>query len=156
MRGDLHRAARTWRLLMRARGPDRLSPPPRSAPGRARGVALLLVMVSIAVLGALTGEFAYESRGAILAATNAEAEVHAFFHARSAMEISRLVVLAPKLLAGKFGPLLAMAKASGGQTSTPSPVAAGTSGRRSRCSSTAASCAPAAYGSPVRSPARPS
>ena len=119
MRAEIRRAASTWCLLMRARGPTRLrrtSPPLRA---RVRGVALLIVMVSVAVLGALTSEFAYESRGAILAATNAEAEVHAFFHARSAMEIARLVVLAPKLLAGQFGPLLAMAKSSGASTQTP-------------------------------------
>ena len=106
---QLVRAGRAWARVLRATGPEAAQRPPRRGgrKARQRGVALLIVMASVAILAALTGEFAYESRGTMLAAANAEAEVHAFFHARSAMEIARLVVISQKV-ANQY---LGMAKA---------------------------------------------
>jgi len=69
----------------------------RKRHSKSRGVALLVVMLGVVILGTLSTEFAYETRGSIMASVNAEAEMHAYFHARSAMEIARLVIISQKV-----------------------------------------------------------
>jgi hypothetical protein len=65
-------------------------------PGTQRGVALLIVMVTVAVMGALSTEFAYNTRTNIWMAGNVTAETQALYHARSSMEIALLAVNAKK------------------------------------------------------------
>jgi len=63
-----------------------------------RGVALMVVLTGIAVLAAFSTEFAYRSRVDIRVASNLEKRVQAYFHARSAMEIVRLVLTSQKFV----------------------------------------------------------
>jgi type II secretory pathway component PulK len=63
-----------------------------------RGVALMVVLTGIAVLTAFSTEFAYRSRVDIKVASNLEKRVQAYFHARSAMEIVRLVLTSQKFV----------------------------------------------------------
>ncbi len=95
----LRHAAKAWLLLLRQPASSRALGAPKRTGGRARvrGVALLLVMVAVAILGTLSTEFAYEQRASIKSAVNAEMEVHAYFSARSAMEIARLVIISQKV-----------------------------------------------------------
>lgn len=65
---------------------------------RTRGVALVVVLTGIAILAAFSTEFTYRSRVDIKVATNLEKRVQAYFHARSAMEIARLVVTSQKMV----------------------------------------------------------
>jgi hypothetical protein len=65
-------------------------------PGTQRGVALLIVLVTVAVMGALSTEFAYNTRTNIWMAGNVTAETQALYHARSSMEIALLAVNAKK------------------------------------------------------------
>lgn len=74
--------------------------PKLAAPWRRehRGVALVLVLTGITILAAFSVEFSYRSRVDIKTATNLEREIQAYFHARSAMEIVRLVVTSQKFV----------------------------------------------------------
>ncbi|MGM0576680.1 MAG: general secretion pathway protein GspK [Myxococcota bacterium] len=65
-------------------------------PGTQRGVALLMVLVTVAVMGALSTEFAYNTRTNIWMAGNVTADTQALYHARSSMEIATLAVNAKK------------------------------------------------------------
>ena len=102
----------TWMRLLKAQRPEDLLAPEvmegvheqaegvegfRMRNRRSRGVALLVVMLGVVILGTLSTEFAYETRGSIMASVNAESEVHAYFHARSALEIARLVIISQKV-----------------------------------------------------------
>ncbi len=73
-----------------------LRPPPLRR--TSRGVALIVVLTGITILAAFSSEFVYRSRVDIRTATNLEKEVQAYFHARSAMEIVRLVVTSQKFV----------------------------------------------------------
>ncbi|HIA00552.1 MAG TPA: hypothetical protein EYN66_01340 [Myxococcales bacterium] len=57
-----------------------------------RGVALLLVLVTMAMMAAFTTEFHYKSYVSLHVGSNLRDDVVAYYHARSAMEIARLVV----------------------------------------------------------------
>lgn len=57
-----------------------------------KGVALILVLTSIAILSAFSAEFSYKARVDVHMATNLEREIQAYFHARSAVEIASLVI----------------------------------------------------------------
>ncbi len=65
-------------------------------PGTQRGVALLIVLVTVAVMGALSTEFSYNTRTNIWMAGNVTADTQAYYHARSAIEIATLAVNAKK------------------------------------------------------------
>ncbi|MBP7125223.1 general secretion pathway protein GspK [Myxococcota bacterium] len=64
----------------------------------ARGVALVLVLAGIAILAAFSAEFTHRSSIAVQSAHNLERQVQAYFHARSGMEIARLVVTSQKMV----------------------------------------------------------
>ncbi|MHB8875179.1 MAG: type II secretion system minor pseudopilin [Myxococcaceae bacterium] len=57
-----------------------------------RGVALMLVVISIAILTVVGTEFAYNSRVDLQLATNQRDEVRAYYLARSAIGLSRLLL----------------------------------------------------------------
>ena len=57
-----------------------------------RGIALIVVLAGITILAAFSSEFTYRSRVGIQAANNLEKQIQAYFHARSGIEIARLVV----------------------------------------------------------------
>ncbi|WP_373045544.1 general secretion pathway protein GspK [Vulgatibacter sp.] len=63
-----------------------------SKDGGKRGMALLMVLTSIAVLTAVVVEFAYETRVDATLAANARDELRAEYMARSAVNLSRLVL----------------------------------------------------------------
>lgn len=65
--------------------------PPRRG-GGTRGAALLIVMVSLAILTALTVDLAYETRVRLQIAANGRDELRATYLARSAVNLSRLVL----------------------------------------------------------------
>ena len=64
----------------------------RGRPGAERGAALLVVIVSVAVLTALAVDLAYESRVSLQIAGNARDELRASYLARSGVTLSRLVL----------------------------------------------------------------
>ncbi|MDP6946733.1 MAG: hypothetical protein QF464_21465, partial [Myxococcota bacterium] len=49
-------------------------------PGTQRGVALLVVLVTVAIMGALSTEFAYNTRANIWMAGNVTASTQAYYH----------------------------------------------------------------------------
>ncbi|MBM4398418.1 MAG: general secretion pathway protein GspK, partial [Deltaproteobacteria bacterium] len=65
---------------------------------QSRGVALVIVLTGITILAAFSAEFSYRSRVDVRVATNLEKQVQAYFHARSAMEIVKLVVTSQKFV----------------------------------------------------------
>ncbi len=65
-------------------------------PGTERGVALLIVLVTVAVMGALSVEFAYNTRTNIWMAGNVTASTKAYWHARSVTEIATLAINAKR------------------------------------------------------------
>lgn len=75
-----------------------------------RGAALLIVMVMIALMSAFSVEFSYNTRVNLRMAGNLEREVQAYYHARSGVEITRMVIRGQALvdqmlgMAAKFMP----------------------------------------------------
>ncbi len=63
-----------------------------------RGIALIIVLAGITILAAFSSEFTYRSRVGIQAANNLEKQVQAYYHARSGIEIARLVVTSQKMV----------------------------------------------------------
>ena len=63
-----------------------------------RGVALIIVLTGLTILAAFSSEFTYRSRVDIRIATNLERRAQAYFHARSGMEIGRLVITSQKMV----------------------------------------------------------
>ncbi|HOA12505.1 MAG TPA: type II secretion system protein GspK [Myxococcota bacterium] len=63
-----------------------------------RGVALIVVLTGITILAAFSSEFTYRSRVDIRTAMNQQRRVQAYFHARSGMEIGRLVITSQKMV----------------------------------------------------------
>lgn len=61
-----------------------------------KGVALLMVLVTVAILAALSTEFAYNTRTNIWMSGNIRAQTQAHYNARSAMQIAMLAVNARK------------------------------------------------------------
>jgi general secretion pathway protein K len=74
---------RLWRRLQR---------PVITRRRRAAGVALIVVTVTIAVLGAVVGDFAFNARVDLEAAANARDSLRAEYLARSGMQLSRLLI----------------------------------------------------------------
>jgi len=63
-----------------------------------RGVALIIVLTSVAILAAFSSELSYRAYVDVRTAKNMEKQVQAYFYARSAMEISRLVITSQKFV----------------------------------------------------------
>lgn len=59
---------------------------------RRQGFALLLVMVTVAMLGAVVGEFGYNARVELSAASNARDQLRAEYLARSGINLTRLLI----------------------------------------------------------------
>lgn len=66
--------------------------------GGNRGVALIIVLTGLTILAAFSAEFTYRTRVDIRVATNLEKRTQAYFHARSGMEIGRLVITSQKMV----------------------------------------------------------
>ncbi len=66
--------------------------PSRARAGRRRGVALLMVITAIAILTAVAVEFSYRSRVEARLAANARDQLRAYYLARSAVSLTRLVL----------------------------------------------------------------
>lgn len=94
----------------------------RSSPLQHRGVALILVLVTIAILTSIGVDFSYSSRVSLKLAENLRDETRAEYLARSAINLSRLLLHFQKQvdqLGGQVGALL------GGAPGQPAPVASG-------------------------------
>lgn len=63
-----------------------------------RGVALIIVLTSIAILAAFSSEISYRAYVDVRTAKNMERQVQAYFYARSAMQIARLVITSQKFV----------------------------------------------------------
>jgi type II secretory pathway component PulK len=61
-----------------------------------RGVALLIVLVTTAIMGAISTEFAYNTRTNIWMAGNVMASTQAYYHARSVSKVAELAVNAKR------------------------------------------------------------
>jgi general secretion pathway protein K len=72
-----------------------------------RGVALMIVMFNVVLFGLFATEFAYRSRVTLYVASNLRRDMQAHYHARSAIEIARMVIrsqnLASQLMGGMGG-----------------------------------------------------
>ncbi|HSB20818.1 MAG TPA: hypothetical protein VLD85_12470 [Anaeromyxobacteraceae bacterium] len=84
--------------------------PSRRGSRSSRGAALLLVIVSIAIVTALTVDLAYNTRVSLQLAVNARDELQAYYLARSGVNLSRLILHFQQQLdaqgaAGQAGPL---------------------------------------------------
>ncbi|TMA19846.1 MAG: hypothetical protein E6J84_03425, partial [Deltaproteobacteria bacterium] len=106
----------------------------RSAPVRHRGIALILVLTTIAILAAIGVDFSYSSRVSLKLAENLRDETRAEYLAKSAVNLSRLLLhfqkqvdqLGGQVAGGIAGSILGGA-AGGTTTGQPrTPAAAGT------------------------------
>src|SRR5258705_10538636 len=82
----------------------------RSAPVHHRGVALILVLTTLAILTAVGVDFSYSSRVSLKLAENLRDETRAEYLARSAINVSRLLLHFQKQvdqLGGQLGSALA-------------------------------------------------
>lgn len=82
-------------------------------PSSNRGVALLIVLVTVAIMGALSTEFAYNTRTNIWMAGNVTSDTQAYYHARSATEIATLAVNAKRNFPQMKAALSLMGKGGG-------------------------------------------
>lgn len=90
------------------------------APPRPRGAALLIVMVSIAIVTALSVDLAYQTRVSLQLAANARDELRATALAKSAVNVSRLVLHFQQELDGATGAVAgALGGAANPATTTP-------------------------------------
>lgn len=90
------RAPLPWRAAVRVTSDAVRGTVRADVPGTERGVALLVVLVTLAVMGALSTEFAYNTRANIWMAGNVTASTQAYYHARSVGQIAELAVNAKK------------------------------------------------------------
>jgi len=77
--------------------------------GSRRGVALILVLTTVAILTSIAVEFGYQSRVSLRLTENARDELRAYYLARSAVNLSRLLLHFQKQvdqLGGQLGPML--------------------------------------------------
>ncbi|MFL5321755.1 MAG: type II secretion system minor pseudopilin GspK [Myxococcaceae bacterium] len=70
---------------------------------RERGIALLIAIISIAILTAVAVDFAYSSRVDLQLASNQRDEVRAYYLAKSGVGLSRLMLKFQKQLDGMMG-----------------------------------------------------
>jgi general secretion pathway protein K len=94
------------------RAPSRPLLPPRGT--RQRGAALLVVITSVAILTAVCVDLAYNTRVALQSAANARDELRAYYLAKSAVAMSRLVLHFQQRLDGVSGAAAAVGAAGGG------------------------------------------
>lgn len=95
-----HRARRAagalWAFLTRERslrgGPPRAPAPPRRRRRRQRGVALITVLIAISLTLVLTSQFSTSTTIDLIAAGNHRDQVRAHFLARSAINLTELVI----------------------------------------------------------------
>jgi general secretion pathway protein K len=87
-----------------ARPPASVRPP---APRASRGAALLVVIVSIAILTAIVVDLAYSTRVSLLTAANARDELRAEYLARGGVQLARLVLRFQNQLDGAVPPAAA-------------------------------------------------
>ena len=101
---------------------------PRARRGRAagfrsrRGVALILVLTTVAILSSIAVEFGYQSRVSLRLAENSRDELRAYYLARSAVNLSRLLLHFQKQvdqLGGQIG--AGISQILGGQPGRPPP-----------------------------------
>ncbi|MFT7622707.1 MAG: type II secretory pathway component PulK [Myxococcota bacterium] len=78
---------RAWRAVR-----AELRAGPQVESGQPRGVALLLVLMVMAIVAAFTAEYNYKSYIRLHVASNIRDDAIAYYHARSAMEVARLVI----------------------------------------------------------------
>ncbi|MFL5311793.1 MAG: general secretion pathway protein GspK [Myxococcales bacterium] len=74
-----------------------------------RGVALILVLTTVAILSSVAVEFGYQSRVSLRLAENSRDELRAYYLARSAVNLSRLLLHFQKQvdqIGGQLGPVL--------------------------------------------------
>lgn len=81
----------------------RRRPPTRRRWRDQRGVALVMTMIIVAVMFTYAISFSYNARINFTIAKNVEEQVIAYFNARSAVQITRLVVGSEKVFMKKFG-----------------------------------------------------
>ena len=79
----------------------------RTPRGGRRGFALILVLVAMIVVTAFNYEFAYKVRVSRNVSSNLRDEVIAYYHARAAMEVARLVIKSQNVLDNMFNTLAA-------------------------------------------------
>src|SRR5207302_3904901 len=96
--------------------------------GSARGVALILVLTTIAILTSIAVDFGYQSRVSLRLTENARDELRAYYLARSAVNLSRLLLHFQKQvdqMAGQLGPILSnvLGRQTGGTPTTPNAPA---------------------------------
>ena len=99
----------------------------RSAPVQHRGVALILVLTTLAILTAIGVDFSYSSRVSLKLAENLRDETRAEYLARSAVNVSRLLLHFQKQvdqLGGQLG--AALGGLAGGPRPPPRPGAGAT------------------------------
>jgi general secretion pathway protein K len=93
-----------------------------------RGVALILVLTTVAILTSIAVEFGYQSRVSLRLTENARDELRAYYLARSAVNLSRLLLHFQKQvdqLGGQLGPMLSSLLAGQApRPQTPGAVAA--------------------------------
>src|SRR4051794_24754540 len=87
-----------------------------------RGFALLMVVISIAILTVVGTDFAYNSRVDLQLAANQRDEVRAYYMAQSSIALSRLLLVSQKqldsapMIGGGLGGLLGGATPGGAAT----------------------------------------
>ena len=83
--------------------------PPRRAPRSERGIALLVVLASLALVGTVVTEFQFNSRVDLQLALNARDDVQAEYNALSALKVRALLLRhSQQLQAGLQGVLTAL------------------------------------------------
>jgi type II secretory pathway component PulK len=87
---------------------DVLGAGPR-VPRSPKGVALLLVLMVVAILTAFSAEYQYKAYVRLHVASNMRDEVSAYYHARSAMEVARLVVKSQNIVSNMLSAIAAFA-----------------------------------------------
>jgi general secretion pathway protein K len=92
--------------------------------GSRRGVALILVLTTVAILTSIAVDFGYQSRVSLRLTENARDELRAYYLARSAVNLSRLLLHFQKQvdqMGGQLGPILSnvLGRLTGG---TPAPA----------------------------------
>jgi general secretion pathway protein K len=102
----------------------------RSPNARKRGVALILVLTTIAILTSIGVDFSYSSRVSLKLAENLRDETRAYYMARSAVNISRLLLHFQKQVDGMGSQLGPALQGILGQKASPAaPVPPGAQGQ---------------------------